>query len=106
MLGPALPHLARIRLERSQQINGIQTSVQGALPRIDDRRSQTCVRPPAGLRLQLATGEQTLPPLTKRASGCARIHPRYESQPLGRHGPTIIAPGSIDPPDPDNPGLG
>lgn len=94
MLGPALPHLGPVCLERSQQINRIQTTVQRALPGIDDRLSHLCGCSGRGVRLQLATGEQTLPALTKLSSAYARIHPRCYSQPLGRHGPTIIAPRS------------
>ena len=94
MLGPALPHLAAIRLERSQQIGRIQTGVQRPLPGIDDRQSHACIGRGPRLSLQLTTGEQTLPALTKLSSACARIRSRYKSQPLGRHGPAIIAPRS------------
>ena len=75
MLGPAFLHFERVGLERSQQIKRIETGVQRALPRLDDRLPQSSGQLGAGLRLQLAKGEQAFPALTKLSSVRTRVQP-------------------------------
>src|SRR3954449_6675019 len=104
MLGPAFLHLDRVRLERSQQIKRIETGVQRALPRLDDRLPQSSGHLGAQLRRQLAKGEQAFPALTKLSSARTRVEPRCNCQPLRRNGPAIIAPRRITHRTPMNPG--
>src|SRR3954468_21691786 len=95
MLGPAFSHLDRVSLEGSQQIKRIETGVQRALPRLDDRLPPSSGQLLVGLRLKLTKAEQAFPALTKLSSVGTRVQPRCNCQPLRRHDPPIVAPSRI-----------
>src|SRR3954447_22808159 len=86
MLEPALEHLRLVGLDRGQQVGRIEACGKRALPRLDDRRSQSCCGSRWELGAEGAGRDQTLPTPLQLSSAPQRIRPRSWSGPVRRHG--------------------
>ena len=91
MLEPARPRLGGVRLDRGQQVGRIEARGKRAPPRVDDRRPQSRGRFRWEFGAERALGEQTLPAPLNLPGAREQIGPRFDCQPLGRHGPVMIS---------------
>src|SRR5262245_51953930 len=73
MLHPSLPDLRRVGFDRGRPAGRVESGVERTPPRLDDRLPQPPGQLRARLGLQVATGKQTLPALTKPSSAYARV---------------------------------